>query len=736
MALQVINVGATPNDGLGDPIRTSFIKCNDNFGELYSRAQTVPPVTLVGSPGDTAGMYAYDENFWYYCYANYDGSSTIWAQVAQIGNITVSGIQNGTSDAQFDDIDGNLVITINSVPDVAIFRNDGMYAGNAFIDIVTANTIFGTLSTAAQTNITTLGNLDNLTLVGLLSSNANISTTGNVIGANIESSGLIITSGNVSGSNVVATNVVASSSITTPGSISATGNITTAGYFVGTFFGNITGNFVVPGTTTEVLFNTSGNADANANFTFNKSTSVLQVTGNVSTGNVLSTVVSASGTISAVGNITGGNLRTGGQVSAAGNITSANFLSNGIVYAIGNVVGGNIRTTGQVSATGNITGGNISVGALSASATISASGNVTGGNLIGGGVSAVSNVVSTNMLASANISATGNVTASYFFGNGSLLTGVITSVSNITNGTSTVDIAAANANITTSVNGSSNVVVVASTGQYVTGLSSVSGNITGGNLLASGSGQISTNGNITGGNVLTASVTTNIGNGGSALVNGGGNGVGNIGESSGYFGNTFVTTVTASGNVAGGNITTTNQVSATGNITGGNLTVGTGTVTLGGIVNANANGVGNIGSSSLYFNTVFAKATSAQYADLAENYLADSWYTPGTVVVFGGVKEITVSQQIGDSAVAGVISANPAYKMNSGLEGEHVATLALIGRVPCYVTGPIKKGQLLVSAPNGRAQACTAPQVGTVVGKALEDFEGGLGTIEIAVGKL
>ena len=154
MALQVINVGSAPNDGLGDPIRTSFIKCNDNFGELYSRAQTVPPVTLVGSPGDVAGMYAYDENFWYYCYANYDGSSTIWAEVAQVGNISVSGIQSGNSDAQFDDIDGNLVITINSVPDIAIFRNDGMYAGNIFIDIVTANTITGDIITPAQPYIT------------------------------------------------------------------------------------------------------------------------------------------------------------------------------------------------------------------------------------------------------------------------------------------------------------------------------------------------------------------------------------------------------------------------------------------------------------------------------------------------------------------------------------------------------------------------------------------------------
>ena len=78
MAREIINVGSVPNDGLGDPIRTAYIKCNNNFGELYSRYQATPPSTRVGSIGDSAGMYAADENFFYYCFQDFDGSSDIW----------------------------------------------------------------------------------------------------------------------------------------------------------------------------------------------------------------------------------------------------------------------------------------------------------------------------------------------------------------------------------------------------------------------------------------------------------------------------------------------------------------------------------------------------------------------------------------------------------------------------------------------------------------------------------
>lgn len=81
MAREVINVGAVPNDGLGDPLRTAYIKCNNNFAELYSRVQASPPTSSVGSDGDVAGMIAVDATYFYYCHTNYDGSSSIWSRI-------------------------------------------------------------------------------------------------------------------------------------------------------------------------------------------------------------------------------------------------------------------------------------------------------------------------------------------------------------------------------------------------------------------------------------------------------------------------------------------------------------------------------------------------------------------------------------------------------------------------------------------------------------------------------
>jgi hypothetical protein len=175
-------------------------------------------------------------------------------------------------------------------------------------------------------------------------------------------------------------------------------------------------------------------------------------------------------------------------------------------------------------------------------------------------------------------------------------------------------------------------------------------------------------------------------------------------------------------------------VVATGNVNGGNL-VATTAVSTASIIKTGSNAVGNIGSSANYFNTVFAQATSALYADLAEKYVADAEYVPGTVVVFGGDKEVTVSSTDADRAVAGVVSTNPSYIMNGGLEAEHVATVALTGRVPCRVTGTVRKGDLMVSAGYGLARADADPRVGTVIGKALENHEGAEGVIEVVVGR-
>lgn len=182
------------------------------------------------------------------------------------------------------------------------------------------------------------------------------------------------------------------------------------------------------------------------------------------------------------------------------------------------------------------------------------------------------------------------------------------------------------------------------------------------------------------------------------------------------------------------------SLSVTGNITGGNLSVGTGTITGGNIVNSNGNGVGNIGSSSLYFNTVFAKATSAQYADLAEMYCADAPYTPGTVVEFGGPSEVTITNKSHSTQVAGIISTNPSYLMNSTIECENSVAVALTGRVPCRVVGSISKGDRLVASGlhAGVATSLDMSQYepGCIIGKSLENYNSTkVGTIEVAVGR-
>jgi hypothetical protein len=153
-----------------------------------------------------------------------------------------------------------------------------------------------------------------------------------------------------------------------------------------------------------------------------------------------------------------------------------------------------------------------------------------------------------------------------------------------------------------------------------------------------------------------------------------------------------------------------------------------------------ANSKCNIGLPGRTFGSVYADifngvATSAQYADLAENYVADADYVPGTVLEFGGEFEVTLAQD-GTNRVAGVVTTNPAYLMNSNCQGTYVAAVALQGRTPCKVRGRVRKGDMLISGGNGFARTTQTPQMGTVIGKALGDFDGVEGVIEVAVGRL
>jgi hypothetical protein len=278
---------------------------------------------------------------------------------------------------------------------------------------------------------------------------------------------------------------------------------------------------------------------------------------------------------------------------------------------------------------------------------------------------------------------------------------------------------------------------------------SVTGNITGANLNTGA--QVVATGNITGGNIVTAGLVTAAG------------------------------TITSTANVVGGNIRTVGLVSASGNITsagnvagtffigngsqltglslgvsvtkfvngtsegnigdsGGNINfnvAGTSNVavftTTGGvftglttpsIAKSGTNAVGNIGSSANYFNRVFATATTALYADVAERFAADEIMEPGTVVELGGTMEITRATSELSDQVFGVISTNPAFMMNGGAgEDDTHPAVAMTGRVPVKVVGRVRKGDRLVSAGNGIARAALPGEITAfnVIGRSLVD---------------
>jgi len=367
-------------------------------------------------------------------------------------------------------------------------------------------------------------------------------------------------------------------------------------------------------------------------------------------------------------------------------VASTGVYVTGLITASGNVTGGNILTAGIVSAGGNITAPNFIGNVIPpAGGSVSTTGNITGGNLLTSGI----------------MSATGNATA------GNLITaGLLTVTGNIQGG-----------NVRTA------------------GLITATGNITGGNILF-GTGIVSGTGNITGGNILF----------GSGLVSGTGN------VYSGYiYGNgsqlTGVSSAVSVQKISNGT-TEANVGSSGGNLTisvGGTSNVmvaaTTGIVVTGlstpSIEKTGTNAVGNIGSASSYFNRLFATATTALYADVAERFAADEELAPGTVVELGGTAEITRSQQDLSENVFGVISTRAAYLMNGGAGEDNThPPVAMTGRVPVQVVGVVRKGDRLVSAGSGMARAAQPGEATAfnVIGRALVDkLTPGPGTIEAIV---
>jgi hypothetical protein len=700
------------------------------------------------------------------------GNTTVLANVAA-GNISTGGLVTATGNitggnlitggliTATGNINGGNLITAGSISAGAagITATGNVRGGNVISDAVITATgnIASGASISAQDQITTQGNViannisaGNIINTGVLNATSNVSATGNITGSNLVTGGSVTAVGNVNAGAVFSSGIIASS---------ANIQALSGGFFIGdggflsnvTSISNVAVSQITNGTTTLAITGPNGNIFATVN----------------AVGNILvltDTGAFVTGILSATGNVTGSNVKTGGIVSATGNINGGNVNAGiGNFTTVLGAANANSLTSGTVSSdrlsgsyvinvTGNVSGtaatvtngAQANITSLGTLTSLSVSGNVTGGNINTGGLISATGAVTGAAITGTSLTvSTGNIT-----GGNLILSGAIVDSAQLD-----IQTTAVNANIVLTPNGTGNVNigrmsasgnVTAATfygplvGEVASSTTiSATGNITGGNINTAG--LVSATGNITGGNLsgtsivgtLTTAAQTNITSVGtltSLAV------TGNI-TSGNLSGTSIVGTLTTATQTNITSVGTLGSLSVTGNITGGNL-VTAGLASLSSIVKTGSNAVGNIGSASNYFNQVFATATTALYADLAEKYTADQFYLPGTVVSFGGTAEVTASTTTNDRRIAGVVSAKPSYLMNAGLEAEHTAVVALQGRVPCLVQGPVAKGDMMVSAGNGRAQACDNPLTGAVIGKALENFDGIQGTIEVVVGRI
>lgn len=479
---QPLDVGGNPGGS------NTFVQFNNN-GEFGGSANfTFNSSTNVLTV--TGNIAASNANLGNILTANYLVSNSGCVLVGN-GAIAVIGNAAGIFNSGITDINLGLVANIVvgsttgnvTIQGNLIANNNVTVTGN-----VSGNLLTGTLTTAAQPNITSTGTLANLSVTGNIIS-GNLSTTGNVDSGNLNSSFLSIT-GNITSGNISASGNINSANLNSSflsvngninsGNISASGNIDSGN--LNSSFLSITGNI------------TSGNISASGNITSsNLSASFLSISGNINSGN-----------LSVSGNVDSGNLNSS-FLSITGNINSGNLSASG------NISSGNLSVTanvssGNISAAGNINSGNLSVTANVSSGNISASGNITSANLSASFLSISGNINS------GNLSASGNIDASNFNGSFLSITGNIIS-GNINSGNATFG------NITS--NG---------TGGNITGANvisantfSASGNISSANLNASflsitgniNTGNLSASGNIDSGNVNGSflSITGNINSG-------------------------------------------------------------------------------------------------------------------------------------------------------------------------------------------------------------------------------
>jgi hypothetical protein len=485
------------------------------------------------------------------------------------------------------------------------------------------------------------------------------------------SSGDVAVSGTLSVTGATTAAAISATNVTASGTVAA-------GLFTGPLTGAVTGN--TAGTHTgAVVGNVTGNVTGTAATVTGATQSAITAVGTL-------TALAVTGAVTA-GSFTAGNVSVGATADA---ITSTGTLTldpnpvgtGGLV-----VIQGNLQVTGTTttinSATLDVTDLNITVAKGAANAAAA-----NGAGLTVDGASASMLYTST--------------TDTFNFNKGV--------VANLTGNTAGTHTGAVVGNVTGNASGSALTVTQAAQ----TAITSV------GTLTALGVTGTVTAGAFSGpltGNASTATALQT-----ARAING-----------VSFDGTAAITVTAAAGTLSGATLAsgvTASSLTSVGTLAG---------VTVSSTIAASANNTINIGAVGTTFATVYATtfsgvSTTAKYADLAENYVGDAAIEPGTVVCFGGENEVTTCDADACSSVAGVVSSNPAYLMNSELAAEFVVAVAFTGRVPCKVTGTVAKGDLMVAAGNGRARAEANPKVGTVIGKALQASEGDA-VIEVVVGR-
>ena len=675
------------------------------------------------------------------------------------GNLRTTGQISATGNITGGNVDASRVnantVTVNTTISAA-----GNITGNNLIGTTVtgttvtaiANIVGGNIITGGQVSAT--GNIQggNLNAPGGTVISNIVSATGRVQGGNFVTTGFITATGNITGGNVDTGNIHADninvdsivsaignvygnnligSSLSVSGNVSA-GNVSISGTFGAAALsatGNITGgNLLTAGNVLGSYF--VGNGALLTGITVSAGTSILNGNSNVAVAANGNVTISSAG-VSNVLAISNTGAYVIGEVSATGNVSGNYFIGNGAFitglpagYSNADVANylptysGNLpNLTGLVSTTGNVAGnyfiGNgslltgVTASAVNAAALV---GNTLSSNVLFSSLTSVGNLANLNVTGNAAVgnvltggvvSAAGNVTGNYILGNGALLTGVITSVANINNGTSNVTVVSSGGNVSVGVGGTANVAVFATSGEYITGLLSASGNITGGNVLTGGlissTGTItgssllgsvaSLSGNVTGGNVLTGGIVSATGNISGNYFIGNGSQLTGVAAASvnanALVGNTLSSNVlyssltqvgtlanlTVTGNTVGGNLLTGGLVSATGNITGGNIvTSGSGgnisgaNVISGTTLSATANVVGGnlsttgliTASGNILGNNVFATGL----ASVTGNVIAGNINTSGIQPTSGELTITTASGNLNLQPAGNIVLAN------------------------------------------------------------------------------